>query len=96
MLPGPAKPEAVGLPPRVFLYTLDQVASLIEFDLLRFKTGMVYYDNRSVGAKRSHDLVAINIARPGETPEWRVTEPELIRWLKAKRIRVYLRGWTRS
>ena len=94
-MPGPKpNPESVGLPTRVFLYTLDQIAALLDIQQLTLETQHIYFDCRSMGAKTKHHMYAYNIAQPGQPPDWRVTESELIRWLKVKRMRFYLRGWS--
>ena len=82
------RPESVGLPIRPFLYTLDQIAGLIQHDLLKVKA-MVFYEGRTIVLKQNFHLVAINIANPDDTPEWRVSEHELIRWMKYKGFHIY-------
>lgn len=84
----------MGLPTRVFLYTLDQISALLDINQVTLEKQHVYFDLRSIGAKTKHDMYAHNIAQPGQPPDWRVTEAELIRWLKVKRIRFYVRGWS--
>lgn len=85
--------KEVGLPPRPFLYTLDQIATLIDVSVVNLKDRYLFFDGRSVGARPKDRMFARNIAAEGETPDWRVMEQELIRWLKAKRFRLYERGW---
>lgn len=84
-------PEKLGLPPRPFFYTLDQVAYLLQVDLDRFKGSYVFYAGRSPGIHKKDKIRAVNIAPLGLTPDWRVQEMELIRWLRSRRIRVYER-----
>lgn len=84
--------ESVGLPFRPFLYTLDQIASMLDLSDMVLR-GLVFYDNRSIGAKKADQILARNIAVLGNSPDWRVTEVELIRWMKKRRFRVYYRGW---
>lgn len=81
-----AKPLApslapVTLPSPPFLYTLDQVALIVAWskDKLHRRT---FYLLRSTGVKSRDDLEAFNIAASGEKPDWRVSEQELIRWLR--------------
>lgn len=81
----------VGLPPRPFLYTLDQIASLISVELPFFKANYVYYDGRTSGVHRKDVLRARNIAPIGAVPDWRVSESEFTRWLRSRRYRVYER-----
>lgn len=89
----PHEPRQVGLPPRLFLYTLDQIATLISVDLKSLQASYVHYDRRSVGAKPKSKMLARNIAPPMQSPEWRVSEQDLIKWLKVKGFRPFLRGW---
>lgn len=82
------KPESLGLPIRPFLYTLDQIATLVavrETDLKYY----IFYEGRSIGAPPKDFMRAINIALDGKHPQWRVAEQELCRWLKFKGFRVY-------
>ena len=87
------KPGQVGIPPRPFLYTLDQIAELTNLAVATIKRSYVHFDKRTVGARRKDLLLAHNIAPEGEPPEWRVAERELIRWLKYQGFRYYERGW---
>lgn len=84
--------KRVGLPPRPFLYTLDQIAMLLNIEV-RTVREYLHYEGRSVGSQDRDDLQAVNIAGPNEKPKWRVSEGELIRWMKRKGLRYYERGW---
>jgi len=84
--------EKIGLPVRVFLYTLDQLSVLLDVQEKTIKTKYVFFEGRSVGSRSKHLLLARNIAPPEETPDWRVAERELIRWLKVKGFRYYEAG----
>jgi hypothetical protein len=86
-------PESVGLPIRPFLFTLDQVSTLVQVGEERLKRDYIHYDGRSIGVRPRDRMVAHNIAPEGVKPEWRVAERELIRWLKSRGFRVYDRGW---
>ena len=86
----------LGLPPRVFLYTLDQIAMMIGVTLQTLKTSYVYFYGRSPGVAARDVLLARNIAPEGTTPDWRVAENELKRWLRIKGFRVYDRSLIRS
>lgn len=91
-LPTERARQRVDLPPRLFLYTLDQVGTLIAVErqqLIRH----VHYDGRSVGAPKPDKLLARNIASDGEPPEWRVAEREFVRWLRHKKFRIYENPW---
>jgi len=83
---------AMGLPVRPFLYTLDQIATLISLTDASLARHL-HYDGRSVGPRHPDRLLARNLAATGDKPEWRVAEHELIRWVRRKGFRVYERGW---
>lgn len=85
----PVTRERVGLPVRPFLFTLDQIATLLNVELKNLKSTKIFFEGRSTGATSVHLMIARNIAAPNETPDWRVAERELVRWMKLKRFRVY-------
>lgn len=92
--PNPSKSrEQIGLPMRPFLYTLDQIATLIATDVAALRSRFIYFDGRSTGRRPPDRMWARNIAEPGDTPEWRVAEAELLRWLRRKGYRFYERGY---
>lgn len=69
------------LPPRLFLYTLDQIGDMLQVDPKK----LVHFDGRSVGVRPPDKILARNIAPAGTTPEWRVSEDEFIRWMRHTR-----------
>lgn len=81
--------EKLGLPIRPFLYTLDQIATILSMDEKHLRRDYMFYDGRSTGSMSVHLLLCRNIAHPTKPPEWRVAEKELLRWLKKKGFRVY-------
>lgn len=88
-----ADPEKVGLPPRPFLYTIDQLSVILNLDEQQIKSRYLHFEGRSIGAASRHLLLARNIApTPTSPPDWRVAERELIRWLKFKGFKYYERG----
>lgn len=88
-----SRPEKIGLPPRIFLYSLDQIAMLLDIELKSLKSNYIYYEGRSTGVRRRDYISSRNIAPDGEKPEWRVAEKELIRWFKHKGFKYIERGW---
>lgn len=92
-IPSRTKREGIGLPPRVFFYTIEQISALLNLSQKRVEEGYIHFDGRSVGAQSSKRLLAVNIAPHGEGPAWRVSEDELIRWCKKNQVRLYERGW---
>lgn len=87
----PVKGDNVGLPPRPFLYTLDQLAVLLDVSEVSLRQSHVYFEQRSTGVRRKDMMLARNIARPNEKPDWRVAEREFIRWMRTKGFRIYER-----
>lgn len=86
-------PRNLDLPQRLFMYTVDQIATILNLDESTIKTSYLFYDKRHVGAPPKDQMVARNIAPDGERPEWRVTEKELLRWLRYKGFRITQRGF---
>lgn len=86
---------SVGLPPRPFLYTLDQIATILNLDISSVRSRYIYYDKRTVGKKSVHSIEAKNIAPPTDPPDWRVSERELVRWMKLKGFVFYERSSAR-
>lgn len=77
-----------GLPYRPFLYTLDQVQDLL---LVADLTPLLYYDRRSTGIHKAHQILTVNIMPDGQKPEWRVEEAELLRWMRNRGFRIWYR-----
>lgn len=88
-----AERDRIGLPPRIFLYTIDQVAQLLSLTQPYVKNTLLFYDRREPGLTPKTRLRAINIAPEGETPEWRVAERELIRYLRSRGVKFYETGY---
>ena len=83
----------LGLPPRVFMYTVDQIATLFEVSIADVKKRYLFYDRREPGIAPRTKMRAVNIAPEGETPEWRVAERELVRYMRRQGIKFYERGY---
>lgn len=89
----PARPESVGLPPRPFLYTLDQIAVILNISQADVGRRYIYYEGRSTGIRNLKLLIARNINPDrNDKPDWRVAERELIRWCKVMGFKFYDRG----
>lgn len=80
------------LPVRPFLYTLDQIAGLLNMDQKALMKQYIYFTGRSLGVDRADYITARNIALPEDTPDWRVLEKELLRWMKRKGFQYYEAG----
>lgn len=83
--------EQFNMPPRLFLYTLDQLSMMLQIEIKNLKTNYLHYDQRSVGARPGSKMVARNIAPDGEKPDWRVAENEVIRYMRKHGFRIYNR-----
>lgn len=79
-----------GLPLRTFLYTMDQIADLIQVpldDLLRPMNKWVYFHGINSGIPPRGKLRAHNIGLP-ENPDWRVSESDFVLWMEQKGWRI--------
>lgn len=81
--------RAVGLPPLVFTFTLDQIAAMLSLTEAELKRHYLYYANRSVGIQTPNQMYAVNIAPENEPAQWRVSQKEFARFVKRKGFRLY-------
>ena len=81
-------PQKVGLPPITFLYTLDQISTMLNLSHESFVARYVYFHLRNARPKRPDEMLARNIAGPGYNPDWRIPQAEFVRWLKFKGFRI--------
>lgn len=96
MDPTAAEAERIGLPPRYFLYTIQQVQDILAIAPRNAKR-LIWHEGKDTGPVDEHKILARNIAPPeAHQPMWRVAEPELVRWMRLKGFRVYQRGWVRQ
>lgn len=79
----PVAVSEIQLPATPFLYTLDQVAILLAWDVTRLRKSCHFF-GRSLGSRTPDDLRVMNLADAGGSPDWRVAENELLRWLIRK------------
>jgi hypothetical protein len=86
----PNSRDKMELPPRPFLYTLDQLATILSLSEAKARAH-VYFDGRSIGRKQTDQMMARNIAPATDKPDWRIAEQELIRWMKHKGFKFYAR-----
>lgn len=80
---------SVGLPPVIFLYTLDQIASMLNISEDSVRSRYLYYVGRTPGTKKRHHMEAVNISPPEENADWRVSMNEFIRWLKRMGFKIH-------
>lgn len=83
----------VNLPIKPFLYTLDQIAQILDLTERNLKANYIHYDQRSISLPTHDKIVARNIAPADQKPEWRVAERELIRWMRRKGFYWHERGY---
>jgi hypothetical protein len=79
------------LPETIFLYTIDQIAGILGFrDVDNFRKSYVFYEGISLGGQPTDKLRAKNIApSDSDRRDWRVSETELLRWMKYNGFRTY-------
>lgn len=79
--------EKYALPPRPFLYTLDQIATILAYPNEKALHKSIFFEGRTLGGRPRKDLmIARNIAPDDQQPEWRVEEEEFIRWMRHMKI----------
>ena len=85
---------SVGLPLRPFLFTLDQLETMLGVKQMQLMGRHLYLDGIHEGIKPLDRMMAHNIAPEHMADaDWRVSESELIRWLRHKGFFLYDRGW---
>lgn len=85
-------PVTVNLPVRPFLYTLDQIQTLLSMTVNQLNPHL-FYQGRSVGRQRPELMIARNVSIDrNDKPDWRVLEIELVRWMRLKGFKYYARG----
>lgn len=94
MEPNPSRSRPlVGLPLRPFLYSIDQIATLLALNETQVKRHM-HFDGKNPGKCPPNKMLTRNINKDEQGfPQWRVAEAELIRWLRTKGYRFYERGY---
>jgi hypothetical protein len=89
-------PNDVGLPVREFMYTLDQIAYLLNISEDSLKRSHLHFQGRSVGVCPKDRMLAVDISPDNaKKPEWRVAETHLKRWMRFKGWKIYDRGYVR-
>lgn len=82
----------LGLPARPFMYTMDQLVTMLQVSETHLHQSIVFHEGRDIGIRDLDHMIARNISRPEDKPEWRVIEAELKRWLRRKGFKYYDRG----
>lgn len=75
------KLKKVGLPDLVFMFSIDQIASMLSVSEETVRMVYLYYQGRSTGMKKRNHMTAINIAMEDQPTQWRVSLEEYRRWL---------------
>ena len=88
----PSGGKKIGMPTRVFLYTVDQLSVMLDLDEATIKRSYLFFEGRSTGVRARDLMTARNIAQPGEKPDWRIAEREFIRWMRYKGFKHYERS----
>lgn len=74
--------HAIGLPPLLFTFTVDQIASMLSVDEKRVRTHYLFYQGRSVGRQDPRQMKAVNISLHDKLPEWRIAQREFVRYCR--------------
>lgn len=77
------------MPSVVFLFTLDQIAFMLNIEESTLRVSYLYYVGRTTGAKTRNQMDAINIADDGEKPDWRVSHQEFVKWCRRRNITLH-------
>lgn len=78
----------VFMPTLTFLYTLDQLAGMLNMELRDFQYKHVWFHGITAGRKGRAQMVARNIAADNDTPDWRVTHQDFVRWLDSNGFKI--------
>jgi len=85
----------LGLPVRPFFYTIDQVAAILDIDIVKINQYVAFQgiagSNHTEGRKaasRRRKMMAVTI-QPSviQEPEWRVPESELLSYMEERGLR---------
>lgn len=83
---------AVFVPKRTFLWTIDQIATMLALSEARVRQEFLYYPGRSSGQVNGR-MIARNINLDQKaSPEWRVSDEEWSAFLRRKGFRAELRS----
>jgi len=87
--------QTVNLPVRNFLYTIDQIAFLLEVEEKTVKISYLHFEGRSTGVCPRDRMSARNISPKGVKPEWRILDIHFVRWMRLKGFKIYERGYVK-
>lgn len=88
-----------GLPRRPIFWTIDQVADMLSISVPSLVKSYLWFDGKEIGPYHRQFLRASNLAvgrthrNFGDQPsDWRIAEPELLRWMKFHRLYLFDEG----
>lgn len=86
--------RSVGLPKRAFLFTLDQIAMMVGTPQVNLVKTSIYFYGLDQGTQPKDRMMARDILSGDPSgPDWRVAEPEFVRWMRGRGFKYYERGW---
>jgi len=77
----------VGLPPLLFLFTLEQICSMIQVEMKPLMRNHLWYTGVTPGFPMRRQMRAVNIGEH-DTPIWRVTHRDFVAWAKRQGFKV--------
>lgn len=82
-------PVKHNLPRPPFLYTLDQIASLLNLGLDDLKRKYIFFEGQTAGLRgKKMRAVALDPEAPQGQRDWRVQDAEFLSWLRRTGFRV--------
>lgn len=76
------------------MYTLDQIAYLLNLTEETLKRSYLHFEGKSVGVCPRDRMIAVDISPDSaKRPEWRVPERYLKRWMRFKGLKVVDGGY---
>lgn len=78
---------AVGLPPLLFMFTLDQVCAMLQVEMKTLMRDHLWYTGITPGIPMRRQMKAVNIGEH-DAPVWRVSQREFVVWAKRQGFKV--------
>ena len=82
--------EQIPLPLKTFMYTIDQISVMLDMTEQMLRRKVLFYVGREMQKQDPMKMRAINISGIDEKAEWRVSEEELVRWCRKRKVRFYV------
>jgi hypothetical protein len=77
----------IGLPPLLFLFTLEQICSMIQVDMTSLMRNHLWYTGVTPGMPMRRQMRAVNVGEHKE-PIWRVSQRDFVSWAKRQGFKV--------